>query len=95
MNPDSPMMRRVKRPSPFRFLSQLPRKGRIRFVLVLFAGAFLISLGPSFIQRLDLPSPASAQDSTADSSVTSKGAGKNQKAKMFPAADVAQLLLDN
>ncbi|MBN1306415.1 MAG: hypothetical protein JXA18_00760 [Chitinispirillaceae bacterium] len=89
------MMRRVKRQSPFRFLSQLPRKGRIRFVLVLFAGAFLISLGPSFIQRLDLPSPASAQDSNADSSVTSKGAGKNQKAKMFPAADVAQLLLDN
>jgi peptidoglycan glycosyltransferase len=92
---DSPMMHRVKRKRPFRFLSQLPRKGRIRFILVMFLGVFIVGLGPPFIQRLELPSSASARENDTASSGTLEGAEKNSHVEIFPAADVAQLLLDN
>lgn len=92
---DSPMMHRIKRKRPFRFLSQLPRKGRIRIVLVLFLGVCIVSLGPPFIQRLELPSPATAQENDTVSSGTSEGAEKNNHVRIFPPSDVAQLVLDN
>ncbi|MBN1577193.1 MAG: hypothetical protein JW913_11610 [Chitinispirillaceae bacterium] len=95
MKSDSPMMHRVKRKRMFRFLSQLPRKGRIRFVLVLFLGAFLVRLSPPFIHRIALPSFVSAQEIDPATSEDAAEAGKKTRMRHLPSADLAQLLLDN
>lgn len=95
MTPDSPMIRRIKRKYTLRFLTLIPRKGRIRFVLALLIGGFIIGLAPSLVKKFGLPSSAAAQNAVADSAGAQQNEGNNNRVKAFCTADVAQLLLDN
>lgn len=87
------MMRRVGRGGPFRGIP-FPRKGRIRFVLVLFMGAFLIRLGPPFLGRLEMPSTVSAETAAGgrpDSLEQKKRRGKTA----LDLSDVSRLVSEN
>ncbi len=64
MNSDSPMMHRVKRSRTFLRLPTLPRKGRIRIILVILFATFFVRFSPAIVQKIQLPVSAAVQDTT-------------------------------
>ncbi|MBN1308786.1 MAG: hypothetical protein JXA18_12760 [Chitinispirillaceae bacterium] len=95
MNSNSPMMRRVKRGGAFRYFHSLPRKGRIRFVLVLLLCALFIRFGPPVVRKLELPTPASARENDSTTADEVPPVKKKSRSTRVPPDSVAQLLFDN